>query len=42
MSIFLQFLKETGANSGETWKTQWKDIDIKRKTASIRPTKMKL
>ena len=39
MSIFLQFLKETGANSGEAWKTQWKDIDIKRKTTNIRPTK---
>lgn len=39
MSIFLQFLKETGADSGEAWKTQWKDIDVKRKTASIRPTK---
>jgi integrase len=39
MSVFLQFLKETGADSGEAWKLRWLDIDIQRKTVNITPTK---
>ena len=39
MSVFLQFLKETGTDSGEAWKLKWKDIDRERKTASVTPTK---
>lgn len=39
LSIFLQFLKETGVDSGEAWKTEWKDIDVLRKTVNIHPTK---
>jgi integrase len=37
LSIFLQFLKETGVDSGEAWKLRW--IDIGQKTAAITPTK---
>ena len=39
MSVFLQFLKETGTDSGEAWKLRWIDIDVQRKTVSITPTK---
>jgi integrase len=39
MSVFLQFLKETGADSGEAWKLRWIDIDVQRKTVNITPTK---
>jgi integrase len=39
MSVFLQFLKETGADSGEAWKLRWIDIDPERKTVAITPTK---
>jgi integrase len=39
MSVFLELLKETGADSGEAWKLRWIDVDIQRKTVSITPTK---
>jgi integrase len=39
MSVFLQFLKETGVDSGEAWKLRWLDIDVLRKTVSVTPTK---
>jgi integrase len=39
MSVFLQLLKETGADSGEAWKLRWVDVDVQRKTVSITPTK---
>jgi integrase len=39
MSAFLQFLKETGCDSGEAWKLRWIDIDTERKTVAITPTK---
>jgi integrase len=39
MSVFLQFLKETGADSGEAWKLKWLDVDAQRKTVNITPTK---
>jgi integrase len=39
LSVFLQLLKETGADSGETWKLRWIDIDVERKTVAISPTK---
>jgi integrase len=37
LSTFLQFLKETGCDSGEAWKLRW--IDIGPKTVNITPTK---
>ena len=37
LSTFLQFLKETGCDSGEAWKLRW--IDIGLKTVAITPTK---
>lgn len=39
MSVLLQLLKETGADSGEAWKLRWIDVDVQRKTVSITPTK---
>jgi integrase len=39
MSVFLQLLKETGADSGEAWKLRWIDINVENKTVSITPTK---
>jgi integrase len=35
LSTFLQFLKETGARSGEAVLTLWKDINFERKTVHI-------
>jgi integrase len=32
-------LKETGVDSGEAWKVEWKDIDVLRHTVNIHPTK---
>lgn len=39
MSVFLQFLKETGADSGEAWKTRWVDVNMQNNTVAIIPTK---
>jgi integrase len=39
MSVFLGFLKETGVDSGEAWKTEWTDINTERQTVGIHPTK---
>jgi len=39
MSVFLQFLKETGVDSGEAWNLRWVDIDSQRSTVSVIPTK---
>jgi integrase len=39
MSVSLQFLKETGVDSGEAWKLRWIDINVEKKTVSIIPTK---
>ena len=39
MSIFLQFLKETGADAGEAWKLRWVDVNAQSNTVGIIPTK---
>lgn len=39
MSVFLQLLKETGADAGEAWKLRWIDINTENKTVAITPTK---
>jgi len=39
MSIFLQFLKETGADSGEAWKLRWIAVNVQINTVAITPTK---
>jgi integrase len=39
MSVFLELLKETGADSGEAWKLRWLDIDVSANTVNISPTK---
>jgi len=39
LSVYLQLLKETGADSGEAWKLRWIDIDAERNTVAITPTK---
>jgi len=39
MSVFLQLLKETGADSGEAWQTRWIDINPEHRTVAIHPTK---
>jgi integrase len=39
MATFVQFLKETGARSGEAWQEKWTDIDYATKTVSITPEK---
>ncbi|MFB3889882.1 MAG: tyrosine-type recombinase/integrase [Candidatus Bathyarchaeia archaeon] len=39
LSVYLQFIKETGADSGEAWKQRWIDLDTTRKTTNITPTK---
>ncbi len=39
MSVFLQLLKETGADSGEAWKLRWLDVNLENKTVAITPTK---
>jgi integrase len=38
-SVFLQLLKETGADSGETRKLRWFDINVENKTVALTPTK---
>lgn len=39
MSVFLQLLKETGADAGEAWKLRWIDINAENKTVALTPTK---
>jgi integrase len=39
MSIFLQFLKETGADAGEAWKLRWIDVNTQSNKVGIIPTK---
>jgi integrase len=39
ISVWLEFLKETGVDSGEAGKLCWIDVDNERKTVSITPTK---
>jgi integrase len=39
MSVFLELLKETGADSGEAYKLRWIDINTTSKQVSITPTK---
>ena len=39
MSIYLQFLKETGANAGEAWKLKWIEVNVQNNTVGIIPTK---
>ena len=39
MSVFLQLLKETGADSGEAWKLRWIDLNPIENTISLTPTK---
>ena len=39
MSVFLQLLKETGADSGEAWKLRWVDFNAVENTVSLTPTK---
>ena len=39
LATFLQFLKETGARSGEAARLRWKDVDVERKIATITPEK---
>jgi integrase len=39
LSVFLEFLKGTGVDSGEAWKLRWVDINIENKTVDITPTK---
>jgi integrase len=39
MSIYLQFLKETGADAGEAWKLRWIDVNTQTNTVGIIPTK---
>jgi integrase len=39
MSIFLQMLKETGADAGEAWKVRWIDLNIENKSVALTPTK---
>jgi len=35
----LQFIKETGADSGEAWKLRWIDVNVQTNTIGIIPTK---
>ena len=39
LSAFLQFLKETGARSGEAARLKWSDVDFERRVAVITPEK---
>jgi integrase len=39
LSVFLQLLKETGADSGEAWKLRWIDVNATSKTVALTPTK---
>jgi len=39
MSVFLQLLKETGADAGEAWKLRWIDVNTENKTVALTPTK---
>lgn len=39
MSVFLQFLKETGARAGEAWRLKWTDVDYENRTVRITPEK---
>jgi integrase len=39
MSVFLQTLKETGADSGEAWLIRWTDLNTQENTVAVTPTK---
>lgn len=39
LSTFLQFLKETGARSGEAARLKWSEVDFERKIARMTPEK---
>lgn len=39
MSVFLQTLKETGADSGEAWLIRWTDLNLIENTVALTPTK---
>jgi integrase len=39
LATFLQYLKETGARSGEAARLRWRDVDPERKIATITPEK---
>ena len=39
MSVFLQTLKETGADSGEAWLIRWTDLNLTENTVALTPTK---
>ena len=39
LATFLQFLKETGARSGEAARLKWSDVDFERRVATITPEK---
>ncbi len=39
LSVYLQFLKETGADAGEAWKLRWIDVNAQNCTVGIIPTK---
>jgi integrase len=39
LSTFLQFLKETGARSGEAARLKWSEVDFERKIVRITPEK---
>jgi len=37
--VFLQLLKETRARAGEAYSIKWEDIDLIRRTVTIKPEK---
>jgi integrase len=39
LSVFLELLKETGADSGEAWKLRWIDVNSENMTVDVTPTK---
>jgi integrase len=39
MSVFLELLKETGADAGEAYKLRWIDLNVESKTVAVSPTK---
>ena len=39
VGVFVLFLKETGARSGEAWGLTWTDLDLANRTVSITPEK---
>lgn len=39
LSVFLQLLKETGADSGEAWQLKWTDVNTVENTVAVTPTK---